>query len=316
MPRMHSRVIAERKEHVPDRRDERVVVAARQVRSSYRPRKERIAHEQILARSASRSDLQADAAGTMPRRVVRPRVAVAEGDRLAVLVELVHGGERFDPESEQRPLLGGPLVKKQILLVKVDGDAERAPRERDARHVIHVRVRQQNASDREAAPLRGGHERRRLIARIDQNRFVRPLAADDEPVLEERPDRLRLDYDHTVILAIVDDLMFTSKIRSAAGLLGVTVGFARSADAALAEMRKNRPELVILDLNNPRTDPLGTVAAMKADPALADIPTVGFASHVQTDVIAAAREAGVGEVMARSAFTSRLPEILGRTAER
>jgi PleD family two-component response regulator len=113
-----------------------------------------------------------------------------------------------------------------------------------------------------------------------------------------------------VILAILDDLMFTSKIKTAAGQLGVPVGFARSSDAALAEMRKNRPDLVILDLNSPRTDPLGTVAAMKADPSLADVPTVGFASHVQTDVIAAARSAGVGEVMARSAFTMRLPEIL------
>ena len=51
---------------------------------------------------------------------------------------------------------------------------------------------------------------------------------------------------------------------------------------------------------------------MRADPALAAIPTVGFASHVQTDVIEAARRAGVGEVLARSAFTQRLPEILGR----
>jgi CheY-like chemotaxis protein len=77
-------------------------------------------------------------------------------------------------------------------------------------------------------------------------------------------------------------------------------------------MQTSRPSLVILDLNNPRTDPLGIVAAMKADPALADVPTIGFASHVQTDVIEAARRAGVAEVMARSAFTQKLPEILSR----
>jgi hypothetical protein len=51
---------------------------------------------------------------------------------------------------------------------------------------------------------------------------------------------------------------------------------------------------------------------MKADPALADIATVGFASHVQTAVIEEARQAGVTEVMARSAFTQRLPELLSR----
>ena len=105
-----------------------------------------------------------------------------------------------------------------------------------------------------------------------------------------------------------------SKIRGAAGQLGIPVSFARSAEAALAEMRKNAPRLVILDLNNPRTDPLGTVGSMRADVALAAIPTVGFVSHVQTDVIEAARRAGVSEVLARSAFAERLPQILSRAA--
>jgi len=115
-----------------------------------------------------------------------------------------------------------------------------------------------------------------------------------------------------MILAVLDDLMFTSKIKTTAGQLGVAVAFARSADGALAEMRKSAPSLVILDLNNPRTDPLGIVAAMKQEAALATIPTVGYVSHVQTDVIVAARQAGVGEVMARSAFTQQLAEILKR----
>src|ERR1700693_6348752 len=77
-----------------------------------------------------------------------------------------------------------------------------------------------------------------------------------------------------MILALVDDLMFTSKIRTAATQLGVAVKYARSSMAALDEMRKERPALVILDLNNPRTDPLGTVSTMHADAELATIPTI------------------------------------------
>ena len=115
-----------------------------------------------------------------------------------------------------------------------------------------------------------------------------------------------------MILAILDDLLFTSKIRTAAAHLGTAVVFARSADGALAEMRKATPSLVILDLNNARTNPLAIVASMKQDAALASIPTVGYASHVQTDVIDAARAAGVDAVLARSAFTAQLAEILGR----
>jgi PleD family two-component response regulator len=115
-----------------------------------------------------------------------------------------------------------------------------------------------------------------------------------------------------MIVAVLDDLMFSSKIKTAANQLGVAVTFARSADAALAEMRKGAPSLVILDLNNARANPLAIVAQMKQDAALAAIPTVGYASHVQTDVIDAARKAGVGEVLARSAFTQQLGEILMR----
>jgi PleD family two-component response regulator len=115
-----------------------------------------------------------------------------------------------------------------------------------------------------------------------------------------------------MILAVLDDLMFSSKIKTAANQLGVDLRFSRSVDGALETMRKNPTTLVIFDLNSTRIDSLAIVAAMKADPVLAPIPTVGYASHVQTDVIDAARQAGVGEVLARSAFSQQIGEILTR----
>jgi PleD family two-component response regulator len=117
-----------------------------------------------------------------------------------------------------------------------------------------------------------------------------------------------------MILAVLDDLMFTSKIKTTAGRVGAAVTFARSADAALTEMQKAAPSLVILDLNNARANPLGLVESMKQDPALSSVPTIGYVSHVQADLIDAARRAGVGEVLARSAFTERLADILSREA--
>jgi PleD family two-component response regulator len=106
--------------------------------------------------------------------------------------------------------------------------------------------------------------------------------------------------------------MFTSKIRAAAAGIGVDVKFPKSGAAALEDMRRTPPSVVIFDLNSARLDPMGTLAAMQAEPALSAIPTVGFVSHVRVDVIDAARKAGIGEVMARSAFTERLAEILSR----
>ena len=197
--------------------------------------------------------------------------------------------------------------------MEVDGRAKRPFRRRNAGDVIHVRVGQQDVTNVQRLPRRERQELLDLVAGIDQHRLARLLAAKHEPVLEKRPDRLSLDYHELVILAVVDDLMFTSKIKATAGQLGVLVAFAKSSGAALDQMRKDAPSLVIFDLNSARTDPLGTVAAMRRDPALASIPTIGFVSHVQTELIDAARQAGVGDVMARSAFTARLPEILART---
>ena len=113
-----------------------------------------------------------------------------------------------------------------------------------------------------------------------------------------------------MILAAVDDLMFSSRISTAAKAVGATIRFTRSVEAVIDAARETRPALVILDLNSARTQPLEILAALKADPLLAAIPTVGFVSHVDTPTIEAAREAGADRVLARSAFVEQLPQLL------
>jgi DNA-binding NarL/FixJ family response regulator len=113
-----------------------------------------------------------------------------------------------------------------------------------------------------------------------------------------------------MILAAVDDLMFASKISAAAKQLGVEVIFARSSDEVLRQARALRPRLAIFDLNSTRTEPLATISAIKADADLVGIRTIAFVSHVQAELIEDARRSGVDEVLARSAFSAKLGEIL------
>lgn len=115
-------------------------------------------------------------------------------------------------------------------------------------------------------------------------------------------------------LVAVDDLMFSSRISTAAKAVGATIRFTRSVDAVVAAAREGAAALIILDLNSARLRPLEIVAALQADPALAAIPTVGFVSHVDATTIQAARAAGVGRVMARSAFVEELPGLLKEQA--
>ena len=113
-----------------------------------------------------------------------------------------------------------------------------------------------------------------------------------------------------MIVCIVDDLLFSVKISTAARALAAPVFFERSPDMVLPRIREKHPALVIFDLNSAKLRPLEAIAQMKADPALSAIKTLGYVSHVQTDVISAARDAGIDEVLARSAFTARLGDIL------
>jgi DNA-binding NarL/FixJ family response regulator len=113
-----------------------------------------------------------------------------------------------------------------------------------------------------------------------------------------------------MILAAVADVMFSSRIRAAAAASGADVRFARTPEEVLSGVRAFAPALVLIDLNAPQLAPIETIARLRADAPAGPVRIVGFVSHVQADVIAAARAAGIDEVMARSAFVSKLPELL------
>jgi CheY-like chemotaxis protein len=113
-----------------------------------------------------------------------------------------------------------------------------------------------------------------------------------------------------MILCLVDDLFFSTKISTAAKALGVPVAFERSAENVLARVHADRPALVIVDLNSGRLRPMECIAAVKADPELRGTRMLGFVAHADRDAIAAARTAGADDVLARSAFVQKLGDIL------
>ena len=112
------------------------------------------------------------------------------------------------------------------------------------------------------------------------------------------------------VLAAVEDLLFKSKISETAGQLGVEASFPRCPERLLDALRESPPDLLVLDLNSARFEPLALLQAVKSDEDLGRVPTVGFLSHVQKDLAVAAREYGCDRVVARSAFTRDLPQIL------
>ena len=118
------------------------------------------------------------------------------------------------------------------------------------------------------------------------------------------------------VLAAVEDLLFRSKISETASTLGIEAAFPRSPKRLLEALRESPPDLLVLDLNSARFEPLALLQTIKSEEATRDVSTVGFLSHVQKDLAVGAREAGCDRVVARSAFTRDLPRILaGRTPD-
>jgi DNA-binding NtrC family response regulator len=111
------------------------------------------------------------------------------------------------------------------------------------------------------------------------------------------------------VLALVDDLFFQAKILETAKHLGITVRTSTTGDAMLAEIAKDAPKLVIVDLNA-RGAPLQAIERVCA--AAPGLPLIAFLSHVQTDLAQQARTVGCMQVMARSQFTRELATILAQ----
>lgn len=99
----------------------------------------------------------------------------------------------------------------------------------------------------------------------------------------------------TGTVAYVPDLMDRSKVSS----MGPVTFVARPADLPAASQGAT---LVVVDLS--RAGVLEVLGAINA-------PTIGFGRHDDRERLAAATVAGCGRVLARSAFFSQIPELLG-----
>ena len=115
------------------------------------------------------------------------------------------------------------------------------------------------------------------------------------------------------ILAVMTDLFFSAKIHDMAKKFGMTVDFLKDRETVLEKV-KEKPSVVIFDLNYDAADPLGLIRTIKSDPETKRVSTIGFVSHVQTDLKHQAQDAGCDMVVARSVFAQNLPLILKRHA--
>ena len=103
-----------------------------------------------------------------------------------------------------------------------------------------------------------------------------------------------------VVVAYVPDLMDRSRFSAAAG---VDVRFVNAPADLAAASRSAGATTVVVDLSRP-----GVLDALAEGGIAGRI--VGFGSHVDTELLDAARAAGCSEVLARSRFFAHLRQFL------
>jgi DNA-binding response OmpR family regulator len=87
-----------------------------------------------------------------------------------------------------------------------------------------------------------------------------------------------------LILVVEDDPDILKLMEAALGGEGYRVATAEDGAEALASARRDRPDLIVLDLMLPRMNALQFRAEQRRDPALASVPIVcaSAMSHAQT----------------------------------
>lgn len=116
-----------------------------------------------------------------------------------------------------------------------------------------------------------------------------------------------------MIIAILKDLIFISKINETANQLNKTINYIKN-DIELNKFLNEKSnfeniDLIILDLNFNEIKPLEIIKEIKNNESLKNKKIISYCSHVQTDLINDAKKLGI-DVMPRSLFTDKLMSII------
>ncbi|MCH8150063.1 MAG: hypothetical protein IH987_19130 [Planctomycetes bacterium] len=114
----------------------------------------------------------------------------------------------------------------------------------------------------------------------------------------------------TDAIAVVTDLIFSSKIVGTARALGIDAQAVTNAEALEAQLAEGGVRLVMVDMSLPGDT---AVLSLRQGAAHPTTPTMlAFYSHVQNELVAEAESAGATLTMPRSKFSAELPAILKR----
>lgn len=116
-----------------------------------------------------------------------------------------------------------------------------------------------------------------------------------------------------MILTLIPDLMMRSKVDVATAHYGIASRHARDEDTFRAALRDGGIDLILVDLDAD-VDTEATIQLVEDARRESMGRVVGFCSHVNTELIKAARDAGAHTVMANSTFAASVAGLVAEVA--
>lgn len=121
----------------------------------------------------------------------------------------------------------------------------------------------------------------------------------------------------SVAVLVVDDHPANLKLaRIVLQQAGYEVRTASDADEALAEIGRQPPRAVLLDLQMPGTDGFALARRLRADPSLAGLPIMAVTAYANPADEVRARAAGCDDFVAKPIDTRTLPGRLAHLLAR
>lgn len=117
----------------------------------------------------------------------------------------------------------------------------------------------------------------------------------------------------TKILIIEDEVEMARMYKDKLQEQGFKVVLALTAEEGLTQTKKEKPDLIILDILLPTTNGISFLAKVKKDPTLSKIPVVALSNYDEPQTKKEARELGAEDYLIKTAFT---PEQLVKEIEK
>lgn len=114
----------------------------------------------------------------------------------------------------------------------------------------------------------------------------------------------------TRVVAVLDDMFFSSKIKQAANQTAVNLEIFKNAEGLIESLTSEAAKLIIVDLNSKKFDSLALIKDIKARADLNEILIIGYLPHVEEELKKESVLVGCDVVMPRSRFSRELVQIL------